>query len=306
MASNPTPQDPDDLLALAEDAADGLQTLEVSVGVKQNTEAVIRGAIAAYRAADSQLGAAKAARGLADAVVDNADANAKTFLKAARKVLAHYLGDSWSAAWEATGFPDQSTAVPTNAEKRMNLCSSLKTYFASNPTHESVQFGVTSALAESNFDAVSDARDDFDSKDSAVTLKDQELATALKNLKKRMRGLISELETLLADDDPRWHEFGLSMPSDPDTPEKVKGLVLTPNLAGQVMAKWKRAPRATRYRVYKQVLTVDSGPVNVVTVHDLETMLEGLTSGLTLKVFIVAANDAGEAPASDVVEITIP
>ncbi len=306
MASNPTPPNPDDLLALAEDMADGLHDLEVSVGVKQNTEAVMRGAVAAYRTAESQFGAAKSARGVADAAVETADEDAKTFLKAAKKVLAHYLGDSWNVAWEATGFPDQSTAIPGSAEKRMNLCASLKTYFANTPAQESVQFGVTSALAEANFDAVSDARDDFDSKDSAVTVKDQALTTALKNLKKRVRGLITELETLLAEDDARWHEFGLSRPSDPDTPEKVTNLVLTPGLAGQMMAKWKRAPRAGRYRVYKQVLTVDADPVNVVTVHDLETMLEGLPSGKTVKVFIVAANDAGEAPASASVEAVVP
>ena len=306
MAGNPAPNNPDDLLALAEDIADGLQTLEAAVGVKQNTEAVLRGTIAAYRAADTQLGAAKAARGVADVAVDTADDKAKAFLREARKVLTHYLGETWNVAWEATGFPNQSTAVPRSPEERMNLCASLQAYFTNNPAQESAQFGVTAALAQGKFDAASDARDGFDAKDAAVTLKDQALTTAFKNLKKRVRGLITELETLLADDDPRWHEFGLSRPSDPDNPEKVTGLVLTPNMPGDVMVKWGRAPRATRYRVYKQVLTVDAAPVNIETVHDRQFMLEGLPSGKVVRVYIVAANDAGEAPASEAGEVLIP
>ena len=188
----------------------------------------------------------------------------------------------------------------------MNLCASLKTYFTTHPTQESAQFGVTAALAETNFTAVSDARDDLDAKDSAVTTKNQALNTTFKNLRKRVRGLITELETLLADDDPRWHEFGLSMPGDPDTPEPVQGLTLAANMAGAVKADWLRAPRATRYRVFRQVLPVDAAPVNGVTVHDLQVILEGLPSGKTLQVTIVAANEAGEAPASSPASIVIP
>ena len=306
MAGNPLPDDDNDLLALAEDIADGLQTLEATVGVKQNTEAVVRGAISAYRTAGTQLGAAKSARGVAADAVETADAEAKAFLKEARKVLQHYLGDTFNPAWEATGFPNQSTAVPGSQEARMNLCASLKAYFTANPTQESAQFGVTATLADGKFTALSDARDDLDAKNSAVTTKTQGLAGGLKTLRKRVRGLITELETLLADDDARWHEFGLSMPADPDTPERVKGLVLTPNMAGKVMVKWDRAPRASRYRVFTQVVTVDDDFVNADTVHDRELMLEGLPSGKVLRVKIIAANEAGEAPASDVVEVTIP
>ena len=230
----------------------------------------------------------------------------RLFLLEARKVLTHYLGNTWNAAWEATGFPHQSTAVPASQEERMNLCASLQAYFTANAAQESAQFGVTAALAGAAFTALSDARNDVDAKTSAVTTKNQALNTAFINLKKRVRGLITELDTLLADDDPRWHEFGLSRPSDPDTPEQVEGLVLTSNMAGKVMVKWDRAPRASRYRIYKQVLTVDVDPVNVETAHDLQFMLEGLPSAKTVRVFIVAANDAGEAVASANVDAVVP
>jgi hypothetical protein len=139
-----------------------------------------------------------------------------------------------------------------------------------------------------------------------VTGKEHALAGSLKALRKRVRGLITELDTLLSDDDARWHEFGLSRPSDPDTPERVEGLELTPNLPGKVMARWDRAPRASRYRIFKQVLTVDPEPVNVETVHDTQFMLEGLHSGKTVRIHVISANDAGEAPASETVDVVIP
>jgi hypothetical protein len=93
MAGNGVPMDPDDLLGLAEDIADGLQTVEVTVGVKQNTEAVIRGAITAHRNSDQALGIAKSAKGVARDGLDTADNDARVFLLAARKVLSLHLGD---------------------------------------------------------------------------------------------------------------------------------------------------------------------------------------------------------------------
>jgi hypothetical protein len=220
--------------------------------------------------------------------------------------LTLHLGDDWNSAWEATGFPNQSTAVPNKQEARMNLCASLKAYFTANPTHESAPFNVTAANADAKFTALSDARDLHDAKKADVTAKTGALETASRNLRKRVRGLIDELGTLLTDDDARWHEFGLSRPSDPDTPEIVEDLVLTAMVAGTVKAEWSRAPRANRYRVFRQVLTVDENPVNVATVHDLETLLDGLPSGLTLQVYIKAANEAGEANQSEVKTIVIP
>ena len=154
--------------------------------------------------------------------------------------------------------------------------------------------------------AVSDARDTLSQKETDQETKKQARNAADVTLRKRVRGLVTELETLLADNDPRWHAFGLSMPSDPDTPEPVSAVTLTPNMAGKVVATWPRATRATRYRVFKQVVGVDAEPINVETVHDRELMLEGLPTGQTLNVFIIAANDAGEAQPSPTAQIVIP
>jgi hypothetical protein len=306
MAGNPIPDLRDDLLSLAEDMADGLQTHQVAIGIAQNTETVVRAAITSLRTTEADAGMAKDQRQAAADAVEAADAAAYEFIGKARGVLAQFLGNRWNAAWEPTGFPDQSTAVPRTQEKRLNLCASLKIYFTSVPAHAVPALGVTAALADAAFTALSDARDALAQKTADQTTKLQLRDVAERNLRKRVRGCIEELYTLLADADGRWHAFGLNMPADPDTPEAVASLTLTANMAGKVVVAWPRARRATRYRIFTKVLTVDPEFVNVETVHDLEFMLTGLPSGQTLQVYVVAANDAGEAPASPTEQIVIP
>lgn len=306
MASNPIPSLRDDLLALAEDMADGLQTHGATIGVAQNTEAIMRAAITAARNADAAAGTAKDARQNASDAVNVADAAASDFIGKARGVLAQFLGNRWSAAWEPTGFPDQSTAVPRTQDKRLNLCASLQIYLTSVPAHEIAALGVTAALAGARFTALSDARDALAQATADQTTALEARDTAEANLRKRARGLVNELETLLGPADARWHAFGLSRPADPDTPEPVTAVTLTAGAPGTVVASWPRAPRATRYRVYQQIVGVDPEFENRDTIREEELLLTNLPSGQTVKVYVVSANDAGEAGDSPEAQRVIP
>lgn len=306
MAGNPVPDLQDELLALCEDMADGCHNHEVAIGLNNNQEADVRADILALRNAEAAFGTAKDQRQIAMDALQEVDEAAREFLLAARGVLAQFLGNRWSTAWEPTGWPGQSTAVPSSQEKRLNLCASLKIYFTNVPAHAVPALGVTAALADAQFAAISNGRDVLGMKEQAQTTAKVARDAALRALRLRARNLIAELNQFLADDDPRWHAFGLNMPADPDTPEAVASLTLTANMAGKVVVAWPRARRATRYRVFTKILTVDPEFVNVETVHDLEVMLVGLPSGQTMQVYVVAANDAGEAPASPTEEIVIP
>jgi hypothetical protein len=306
MAGNPVPETIDGVLALAEDMADGCHRHEVAIGLQHVKEAPLCATITAARDTEAAFGAAKDNRQVAHDALQTADEAATEFILAAKRVLSQFLGTRWSAAWEPTGFPDLSTAIPKTQEKRMNLCAALKIYFTNNPTREVAALGVTAVNAEAKFQAVSDARDALDNKEELAAQAKQSRDTALQALRKREHDLIVELETLLTDDDARWHAFGLNMPSDPDTPEAVTSLALSLGAAGVIVASWPRAMRATRYRPYTQRVGVDADFVAHDPVHDETANLAGFTAGQTVKVKIVAANDAGEAGPGPTEEILIP
>ncbi len=306
MASNPTPENPDVLISLVEDLNDGLDTHEVSIGIKQNTKAVMLGVLTAYTASENAFALAKVNRGTKLAAAKAADTAGYDFLLKASKVLRIALGERWNTGWEATHFPDSSTKVPGTQDKRFTLLGKLKTYFAANPGKEAPNQGVTSAAAGAAHTAVSDARDalgqaETDQK-TAKTARD----AALENLRKRVRSLIAELATLLGPDDARWDAFGLSRPSDPDAPLPASGLTATPAGPGNLLLKWKRGKRATYYRVFLKILTVDTEPQQITpNPTGLSLTVENLPSGKTAEVYLIAANPTGEAPKTETVTVVV-
>lgn len=126
------------------------------------------------------------------------------------------------------------------------------------------------------------------------------------NLRKRMNGLIGELETLLSDVDPRWHAFGLSRPADEETPEPPSELIVTPGVAGSLLPDWDDALRADSYRVWILIVGTDTEFHPVETVFDSDATLTGLPSGATVKVRVTSKNAAGESSPSPAVEVVVP
>ena len=121
-----------------------------------------------------------------------------------------------------------------------------------------------------------------------------------------MRGLITELATLLKPDDSRWHSFGLNAPADPSTPEAPEVPLATPGASGSgaLMLDWHTARRAERYRIWlKKPGEPDFLPV--LTVHDHECAVTGLPLGVPLALRLTAANDAGESVPGPEVVVTL-
>jgi hypothetical protein len=305
MASNPIPKILPQLLSLAEDMADGLHEHETALSIKQNTEAALRTDITSARTTESNYGAAKGEKETASNNLRIADSNARTFIKTARVVLAQRFGDTWSQAWEPSGFPNQSTAVPGTQEERMNLCQSLQIYLANNPAHELPALGITAANAGQRFDALSDARAAVNSNNAAAGQKRDFRDGAVEQLRTRMRGLIHELEQLLSAKDPRWDAFGLNAPGAAESPEVPEALVLTSSIAGTVNADWADARRATHYRVYAQIVGVDQDFRQVLTRDESDATLVGLPSSKTIRVQVVATNDSGASQPSETAEIIV-
>ena len=306
MAGNPVPTAQNEVFALGEDMADGCHHHETDIGLQHNKEADIRSAITSLRTSEAGFGSARFNRQFAMDALHGVDDTATVFLGKARGVLSSFLGNRWSTQWQPTGFPDLSTAVPNTQEKRMNLCASLKIYFTNVPAQEVAGMGVTAAIAEIQFQALSGGRDVLAMKDELQTTARQGRDVDYTALRKREHDLINELDTLLPVDDSRWHAFGLSMPTDPNTPESVAAVTLVAGTVGKIVASWPRAKRATRYRPFVQIVGVDLDFVARDAVHDLTVTLTGFTTGQKVNVYIVAANDAGEALPSPTVQIIAP
>ena len=298
MATNPIPNGLPQLFALAEDAADGAHAQGAAIGLKQNTEDAIRADLAAAKNAEDNYAAGKTDKDTLSSNLRTADSNGRSFIKSCGAYFSQVISENWSAAWAATGFPNQSTAIPGTQDARLTLLGSLKTYFTKNPTMEvnTPNLVLTAVLAGTLFTALSDARAALNAGcGDAGTLRNLRDA-AVDDLKTRLRGLIAELGQLLDDDSPIWDAFGLNEPGSDATPDVPEAPVLTPGGApGTLHADWPHARNAARYHVWLFTVDVDIAYRNVATANDTEATLTGLPSGKTAKIQLTAVNNAGES-----------
>ena len=306
MASNALPDKRDRLFALGDDMCDGAHTHEVAVGIKQNTEAVVRPALTAARAAELAYGDAQVARKAANATLTTADNAARVFISNAKKRLSKFFGESYSTEWGAAGWPNNSTAMPSKQDERFDLVNSLKLHLTATPAHASVDMDVTVAIATTTYDNLSNARSALAQKVTEVGQARDTRDAAETNLRKRMTGMITELETLLSDEDPLWHAFGLSRPADEETPEAPSFTTATPGGAGILHVDWDDALRAEHYRVWILIVGTDSDFHSVETVSDSDATLSGLTTGAMVKIRVTSVNGAGESLPGPVTEVAVP
>lgn len=305
MAANPTPDDDDVLKALAEDIADGCDLHEVAIDIKQNTAAKIRAAITAFDAM-------RLARGQKEHVVDQkvaehqaADAAGAVVLKNCRLRLVKVFGSQYNSQWLMAGWPNGTTAIPTTQSGRFSLLGSLKVYFTATPASESAEMEATAAICGAANTAISDARSAMNNAGTALDgAKDNEKA-AVNTLRKRVRGLIDELGTLVADDDARYRDFGLNVPATPVAPEAIASLTVTPRGGGKVLAEWPYSTRMAGTRLQKKVVGVDEEFVAAGTADGLEKTLLGFTAVQTVEIRVIAYNDGGDAPPSPVVSVVV-
>jgi hypothetical protein len=295
-----------DLFTACEKGADALHTHESSIGIMHNTETVLRSELAGGRTADNQFQAAKSARLAATDTQDTADANAVKFISAARDVLKVNLGGRYSQAWDEAGFTSQSLAVPATISKRMELLKSLELFFAAHPDYEVGSLNVTQAQAAALHEALSDAVSAVNQAKGDQRGKREARDAAAESLRNRLRGLVGELTQLIGPDDERWLDFGWRVPDDESLPDAPTDLVVAGGAQGHLVAGWSDAARADRYRVYKQVVGVDSDFALATTVGDSDADMNTFTSGAHVRVKVTALNARGESQPSEVVEHQVP
>ena len=305
MASNPTPIDDIIALSLAEDLADGCALLEVTIGIKQNTEAAIRAAIAAASAARLAYPAASQLVTDKTALHVAADVAGAKVIGDCRLRLVKLLGGQYNGNWGSAGFPNQSTAVPPTMDERFPVLDGLKNYFTTNPAHESADMDATAAIAGAAHTAVSNARAALHVAETAESDALLLRKSTMKTLRKRIRGLIDELGTLIAEDDTRYESFGLNIPANPSPPLGIANLTLTTPAAGKIHCLWPYATRMNGTRLKTKRQGIDTLWINAGTADGLEKTLEGFTAGEVVDVQVFPYNDGGDGPGSPVRTITV-
>jgi|JI6StandDraft_1071083.scaffolds.fasta_scaffold22878_2 hypothetical protein len=305
---NPTPEDDEVLEALTLEIANGAHDHEVSVGIKQNTEVVMRAALAAAIAA-------KEDRGLKDIVVNEkyallhvADVAGEAVLKDCRLRMVKLYGGQHNLNWELAGWTGNSTAVPDTQDKRFTLLNSQKNYFTTHPAAESVDMEATAAICGAAHTAISNARSAVNTAEFNQDAAVKAHKAGYKSLRKRVRGFITELGTLLADDDPRYILFGLNVPANPTAPEGIASLTATTPATGSIHLVWPYSTRMTGTRLMTKRTTgaeIDPDFINAGTTEGLEKTLSGFTPGVVVEIKVVAYNEGGDGPDSPVASVTI-
>ncbi|MBC8115391.1 MAG: hypothetical protein H7062_13490, partial [Candidatus Saccharimonas sp.] len=289
MAQNRIPDKLSELFSFANQMADGLGLLGALLGIVHNDEAAVRADLFTAETAWNLYNQARASKVVLTTAQSTADAQGKAFIATARNVIASFLGSEWTQVWEPTGFPNQSTAIPSTIAERQTLLHSLGLYFTAFPTQEVAALNVTAARANTLFDDLSDARAMVN---AGLTLIGQRMAvrqTTEPALRKRLSDVISELAMKLGPLDPRWETFGLNRPGADSTADIADAPTLTSIGPGVVFADWPDAARADHYFVEKQVVGTDPNFVQVANAPESESLLQGLPSGATVRIRIIAA-----------------
>jgi len=307
VASNPTPDRIDELIASGEDLYDGLNQDAVNLNIKKNDPVTVRGKLDALIATNNALKAAQGAEPAAYQLLRTADSNAKGFITAAIKVISLSLGNAWSDAWVATGLPDKTAGMPGTQDKRFAALGGLAAYFTANPTMEvtTPKLTVTAALAETRYQAFSDARQAVANALSNSAAKMMPRDNAVAAFKACYRSAVDEIGECISDDDPRWYDFGLNRPADGAQPGLPMHVVASAIGSGRVLVQLAGARRANSFNYYRQITGTDPKPVKVQNTQGTQLVIDNLPAGATVQITVAAVNDAGEGQPSAPISVVV-
>lgn len=307
MASNPTPKPILELIASGEDMYDGLNRHFATIGLKKNNPPDFRLALDTLITTE---GAFKHAESLEPAVytlLRTADSNSKGFIAACIKIISLSYGNAWNNHWLDTGLPDNSVSVPRTQDKRFAAVGGFKGFFTRNPGLEMTTptVTVTAMLADSLYQAHSDARQAVGNALSATAAAMQPRDTALTTFRAMYRSVIGELDEILGDDDSRWYDFGLVRPIDGDQPGIPMNVVVTAMGGGKLLVQCAGARRANSFNFYRKIIGTDAETVKAVNQPGTTFVIEALPVGATVEVTVTAVNEVGEGHASTPISVVV-
>jgi hypothetical protein len=312
MTTRTIPRAIEDLIQLAVRALAGLLGIGVTVDIQQNTAAKMSADLydltgepgaGPNAGKQGQLNLKRAAVTAAETARRTAIANGLKFCADGIDALKSHLGRRWNPQWQAVGFTQGSLRLPRHP---LALLLQLRNYFRTHAAHEISAKEITAAKADALATAVEQAEHDLDLAKSARKTASEARDEAVRALSSRLRGLRTELDQLLADDDARWIEFGFSRPIDGHIPAAVASLTLRAGgVPGEIIAEWAPSSGAINYRVSRLIAGVDTEPVEIGLVAEPLTIISDLPHGANVTVIVTARNDDGETLPSNA-QIAVP
>lgn len=288
------------LWAHTTDSADGLALHETEVGVKQNTEALLRSELADAKLAEKAWQDAQQAETDALAAHRTASSNVKGFLGLTKRQLADEAGLIPAGLW-----PVGTYAIPDDETKRITLIDKIAVYLQEHSSAENGAKNFTALRALALSKALTDGRTALN---DAVRTRVKAKGTrddADSAVYDRLSALLSELGHLLADDSEDWYWFGFVPPAGAERPVKPEGLHLEKLSSTALMAGWPHPARAEKSRLLVQVVGRDADFIPQPWVHDNDDTLTGLPANATIRIKLVSSNAAGESPESNVAELVL-
>jgi len=164
----------------------------------------------------------------------------------------------------------------------------------------------TAVGCEAGFQVISNADSASNQSNLDAGTAQAALQTGLGAARNRLIGLRSELDQLMANDDPRWLAFGFDMPGHPSTPDVPMNLVVTLGAVGsrQQFYDWDNARRADTFRLV--IKDAAGGELVNVIVSESEYMATDLPAGTTVSTTVTGRNGPLESLPSAVVTAVVP
>lgn len=303
MANNPIPNAYPSLLVQLSRAYTGANNIGAGIPLLINTAALIGADRLALISAQADYKAARSALTPLSTARKAAVLAAYDFCFTTRDVIQFYCGREFNESWLAAGWTD-NLEIPRSYDDLYTLTLTLIGYLAANPTQENTELGVTSAHAQSIFNALEAADTAVTNEEALVLTKREVRDQKLTAVRKRLSGLCKELSQRLEDMDPRWRQFGFNLPGAATVPAVPENVAVFALPLAKLQVSCDPSPNATSYKFYTQRPVLDPEPVLAGGADEPLFVTESLTAGQQYLVYVSAVNEGAESELSVPVSTT--
>jgi hypothetical protein len=300
------PQNAGQLLELGNKMDAGLIADGAALKITQITPAELEAAIAALTNINNDYNAGRSAIQAASNAVQAANGSVATWIAAVKNALSISFGQRWNSQWTQVGFITPSIAIPPKLVDQLSLAGRMIAFFTKNPAYEVAAKGVTAAAGTALLAARTTALNTLTGLQKAQVTLDTNWTAADTALRDTMWSLIKILQGSLADNDPRWLDFGLPLPGTPSTPAQPQNVAAHGDGTGNIVVQCDPLALATRYRWRLRYVGVEVDYRLVASSTEPMASISGVLPGQMVEIIVQGVNSGLQGVASEPVLFTVP